>query len=175
MSYISLISVEIVLRKHELLKDILRSVSPLESHSSFIACLESQASFAAYSFPELALHKISLNNFKNTANEIIDGGFEYLDVVRKEALNKLHAPAVEISAPRSDSKAELIKKTQVLQQQLTQLREHNMHLTYVIREIQSRYQTLASLPTSVVRERHALDMDEIFSILAGLGIVLEHI
>ncbi|RMS29398.1 hypothetical protein ALP70_03169, partial [Pseudomonas savastanoi] len=72
-------------------------------------------------------------------------------------------------------KVELMKKTQALQQQLTQLREHNMHLTYVIREIQSRYQTLASLPPSVVKERHALDMNEIFSILAGLGVVLEYV
>ncbi|RMN11902.1 MULTISPECIES: hypothetical protein [Pseudomonas syringae group] len=50
-----------------------------------------------------------------------------------------------------------------------------MRLTYIIREIQSRYQTLASLPPTVIKERHALDISEIFAMLTGMGIVLESI
>lgn len=173
MSYISLISVEIVLRKHELLKEILDSRTCEELYLSFLPALRSQATFAAFSLPEIILHPISLNNLKNTANEIIDGGFNYFDAMRKNAVIKLLAPREALDAPRSDTKAELITQVRSLKRQLTQIREHNMRLTYMIREIQSRYQALASLPPTVIKERHALDIKEVFAMLAGMGIVLE--
>ncbi|MEE4130103.1 hypothetical protein V2I60_04740 [Pseudomonas viridiflava] len=175
MSYITLISVEIVLRKHELLKEILDSRVREERHLPFIPALQSQAKFAAFSLPEMILHSISLNNLKNTANKIIDGGFDYLDVMRKDALIKLCSPVKDVDAPRSDTKAELITQIRSLKRQLMQLQEHNMRLTYIIREVQSRYQTLASLPPNVIKERHALDISEVFAMLAGMGMVLESI
>ena len=173
MSAITLISVEIVLRKHELLKEILASSSRNERYLSYLPALQSQTTFAAFSLPEMILHPISLNNLKTTAREIIDGGFEYFDAMRKDAVIKLQTPADEMDVPRSDTKAELVDRTKSLKRQLTQLQEHNMRLTYIIREIQSRYQTIAFLPPSVIKERHALDMSEIFSMLVGMGIVLE--
>lgn len=175
MSYITLISVEIVLRKHELLKEILDSHVREERHLPFLTALQSQARFAALSLPEMILHSISLNNLKNTANKIIDGGFDYFDIMRKDALIKLRTPVANIDIPRSDTKAELITQIRSLKQQLIKLQEHNMRLTYIIREIQSRYQTLASLPPTVIKERHALDISEIFAMLTGMGIVLESI
>ncbi|NNB55725.1 hypothetical protein [Pseudomonas fragi] len=164
---------EIVLRKYELLKEISNSRSCKEFSLSFLPALRSQATFAAFSLPEMILHPISLNNLKNTANEIIDGGFDYFDAMRKNAVIKLLAPIEPLEPPRSDTKAELITQVRSLKRQLTQIREHNMRLTYIIREIQSRYQTLATLPPNVIKERHALDINEVFAMLAGMGIVLE--
>jgi hypothetical protein len=173
VSYVSLISVEIVLRKHELLKDILCSRLASAFHPAVSAGLKSQATFAAFCSPEIAIYPISLNNLKTTANQIIDGGFHYLDAMRKEALAQLDLREDIPPLPRADNKSELTTRVKSLKRQLVQLQEHNMRLTYIICEIQSRYQSIALIPPSAVKERHALDMNEIYSILSGLNIVLE--
>lgn len=167
---VSITSVEIVVRKMEFLKDLYRTRLTNED-GSILEGIKSQASFAAFEYPKLLLHRISLNNLKATADVALDGGFFAMDTLRKEIHSQLTAPEVVSPLPRSDSKAELLKGKSQLEQQIRILRENNMKLTYMIREVLDRYRTVAFAPPESIRARYATDATEIHSMLAGLGIL----
>lgn len=167
---ISITSVEIVARKMEFLKELYRT-GQTDKDGSIVEGVKSQASFAAFEYPKLLLHRISLNNLKATADVALDGGFFAMDSLRKEIHSQLTAPAEVSPLPRSDSKAELLKGKSQLEQQIRILRENNMKLTYMIREVLDRYRTVAFAPPDSIRARYATDATEIHSMLAGLGIL----
>lgn len=167
---VSITSVEIVVRKMEFLKELYRT-GLINKDESILEGIRSQASFAAFVYPSFLLHRISLNNLKATADVALDGGFFAMDSLRKEIHSQLTAPKEAGPLPRSDSKAELLKGKSSLEQQIRILRENNMKLTYMIREVLNRYRVVALAPPGSIRARYATDATEIHSMLAGLGII----
>ncbi|WP_248767678.1 hypothetical protein [Pseudomonas sp. MWU12-2345] len=168
---ISMVSVEIVIRKMEFLKELHKVDMPDAIEPVILEGIKSQASFAAFKHPKLLLHPISINHLKTTADIVLDGGFIGLDSLRKEVYRQLTATKEKESLPRSDSKGELLKTTAQLKRQISILRENNMNLTYVIREILDRYKSVAVAPPASIRARYATDASEIHSMLAGLGMI----
>ena len=161
-------SVESVTRKYEFLRQVIAE-GTLDIQPSLADGLLSQASFAALINADHSLNAISLNNLKNTAEEIIVGGFATLDSMRRQAHSILKPPAPLSVAPRSDSKAELIKQNAFLKRLIVTLQEDNMHLTYVIRDLHKKYRAISTIHPQSVKARYEQDTKEIHIILAGIG------
>lgn len=157
-----------VVKKFEFLQTLHASVTPTSVPARITQGLKSQLSFALLEDDEYQLSRLSLNTLKQVANLRIDGGFKRLENLRRavyEHLTQEQKPAL----PRSDLKSELKITVSAQTNQIVALKEHNMHLSYMLRDILKRYKSLASTPPSAIKARYEIDKEEIEAMLHGMS------
>jgi Skp family chaperone for outer membrane proteins len=127
------------------LKNLLEQIKkdPASKHSLSEEDLATQGALAKISLPELGIFPSSLNSLKSYAETYLDGGWEELDLARKEALIGIKDKSKKPSLSKSSKKyiAEALKRekeqTQHLLNEIARFAEQYAHLNEIC-QIHSR-------------------------------------
>lgn len=106
--------------------------SRLSNDNEFLSALNSQGSLARYSNVDHGIVGSSLNTMKRLANELVPGGFEGLDGLRKAAISTFVTEPLNETGPGRSSKAALLNKVSRLESSVEMLRGDLLLLTLAL-------------------------------------------
>lgn len=122
-----------------LLEEFVRSPSELLlDQSDFLTALSSQGALASYSDTERDISSSSINTQKRIANQILDGGYEYLDRLRTAAVRAVNEYNERQRHSNKITKVGLGKRVEELQANIATLGEDLLLLTMLFEKSMSQ-------------------------------------
>lgn len=134
-----------VLKTRDFLKEIIKEPKSFYEDKELLKQLKSQGGLAKFESQERNIEPCALNTFKTNADEVIGGGFNAIDDLRKNAVNALEAE-IKGKKSRKGSLSTHAGKQQRIDDQkdeIEALQRENMLLTALLRESRSKMKALA--------------------------------
>lgn len=134
-----------VLRTQDLLKEIISSPKHYKEDKALLKQLKSQGGLARLESGERNIKPCALNTFKANADEVIRGGFETIDKLRKNAVNAIEFEIKGNKTRKGNVATAIGQKNRINEQakEIEALQRENLILTALVREVRSKMKTLA--------------------------------
>ena len=135
-----------VIKTRDFLQEIIRSPKTFQEDIALVKQLKSQGGLAKFECSERNIEPCSLNTFKTNADEVIRGGFDAIDALRKNAVNALEFEIKGKKSRKGSLNTQAGQKNRIAEQkkEIEALQRENMLLTALLREARSKMKTLAS-------------------------------
>lgn len=117
-----------------LLKEIIDDPSILKDNSLFSA-LKDQKSFSSYQNNNLNIRSYSLNSHKAYANNILIGGYPYLDSLRKSCLTTFQTHIKSVKKASKVTLSSLTTNIHNIKKENDALKKHNLLLTALTNQL----------------------------------------
>ncbi|WP_342316313.1 hypothetical protein [Lysobacter sp. FW306-1B-D06B] len=151
----------------QLLNDLIKEPAAYVDDAKLLLALKSQGALAAFENPQRKIVPMSLNHQKKLAMDI-EGGFERIDGLRREARTVIAKCSKQSNEARKDSRAGLEARYAILRGEL-QVRNEDMltlHRAYMLRCKQARlYARRAGDATLALCDREQEEMDRLLSLM----------
>lgn len=125
-------NVSSVLALFELLQEVIQKPSIGLELDGFVQALKSQGALAKYSNETKKIIPSSLNTIKRIAEKSIDGGFDSLNKLRRNALDAIEAEASSLARPNPSSKAYLKERIAELRQLNEQMQQDLLLISMIL-------------------------------------------
>lgn len=164
-----------VLLLYQLLASICKSPVTFSGHPTLVLALKSQATTAALTIEiddpasntKYEVFPTSLNTLKAYANEFIIGGFRSLDLLRKQALDRINQSHQSQFRPEKRTKQGLALKVASLEADLQKTRQDNVRLLQAASEALNYLMLLKDTKDDSLRAKHHTDaVSTIYSIIS---------
>ncbi|MFA0178743.1 hypothetical protein AB4472_26900 [Vibrio lentus] len=140
-----------VLRTQGFLKEIIESPRRYKDDKALLKQLKqlkqlkSQGRLAKFESESLNIESCALNTFKNNADEVIRGGFEVIDQLRKNAVNAIEFEITGNKTRKGNVATAIGQKYRIKEQakEIEALQRENLILTALVREARSKMKTIA--------------------------------
>ncbi|WP_299137301.1 hypothetical protein [uncultured Vibrio sp.] len=134
-----------VLKTKDFLKEIISSPKTFRDGSELLKQLKSQGGLAKFRCQERNIEPCALNTFKANADEVIGGGFDEIDKLRKNAVNAIEFETKSKKSRKGSLTTHAGQKKRISDQkkEIEALQRENMLLTALLRESRSKMKTLA--------------------------------
>lgn len=135
-----------VLRTQDFLKEIIDSPKQYKGDTALLKQLKSQGGLARFESEELNIEPCALNTFKNNADEVIRGGFETIDQLRKNAVNAIEFETTGNKTRKGNVATAIGQKNRIKEQakEIEALQRENLILTALVHEARSKMKTIAA-------------------------------
>ncbi|MCZ4293189.1 hypothetical protein [Vibrio sinaloensis] len=135
-----------VLKTQDFLKDIIRSPKRFKDDKALLKQLKSQGGLAKFESKERNIEQCALNTFKAHADEVIRGGFEKVDQLRKSAVSAIEFEINGKKTRKGNVDTRIGQKNRIAEQkkEIAVLQRDNLMLTALIREARSKMKTIAA-------------------------------
>ncbi|MEZ9517118.1 hypothetical protein AB4359_10475 [Vibrio splendidus] len=134
-----------VLKTRDFLKEIIKAPKSFCEDKALLKQLKSQGGLAKFESQERNIEPCALNTFKANADEVIGGGFNEIDDLRKKAVNALEFEIKGNKSRKGTITTHAGKQQRIDEQkkEIEALQRENMLLTALLRELRSKMKTLA--------------------------------
>ncbi|MFV8456445.1 hypothetical protein ACNO5M_15240 [Vibrio owensii] len=135
-----------VLRTQDFLKEIIRSPKQYKEDKTLLKQLKSQGGLARFESEERDIKSCALNTFKAHADQVIRGGFEKIDQLRKNAVNAIEFEIKGKKTRKGNVMTAIGQKNRIKAQEMEieALQRENLILTALVREARSTMKTIAA-------------------------------
>lgn len=133
------------LKTRGFLKEIIGSPKSFKEDKELLKQLKSQGGLAKFESQERNIEPCALNTFKSYADEVISGGFDEIDKLRRSAVNALEFEIKGKKSRKGSLTTQAGQKNRISEQkkEIEALQRENMLLTALLREARSKMKTLA--------------------------------
>lgn len=144
-----------VIELRNLLRNVCQSPDSYINDSELRGSLKSQGALAKHSCSDLLIVPTSINTLKRISDEYVEGGFETLDALRKNAMERIESAEQKFKSSNKRTRAGLAQRASELEQKIDILEKVNFvliqSLSHVIKDINS----VAGIDDIKVREIRA--------------------
>lgn len=130
------------------------------------AALKSQGALAKFGAAESGITSSSLNTVKRIANDVLDGGFDSLDRLRRAALDALTRASAKTTRSNKVDKAGLTLRTEELEGDNQSLRQDLLLLTFVLEKALRQAQNYAAKGDSASQSLCSREQRELLDMLS---------
>jgi hypothetical protein len=133
-----------VLKTRDFLKEIISKPKSFSEDKALLKQLKSQGGLAKLESKERNIEPCALNTFKTNADEVIGGGFNEIDDLRKNTVNALEFEIKDKKSRKGSTSTHAGKQQRIDDQkeEIEALQRENMLLTALLRESRSKMKTL---------------------------------
>ncbi|AZS27223.1 hypothetical protein ND920_15985 [Vibrio ordalii] len=134
-----------VLKTRDFLKEIIKAPKSFYEDKTLLKQLKSQGGLAKFESQERNIERCALNTFKANADEVIGGGFNEIDDLRKNAVIALEFEIKGNKSRKGSITTHAGKQQRIVEQkkEIDALQRENMLLTALLRESRSKIKALA--------------------------------
>ncbi|WP_064626247.1 hypothetical protein [Vibrio anguillarum] len=134
------------LKTRDFLKEIIKSPKSFCEDNELLKQLKSQGGLAKFESLERNIEPCALNTFKANADEVIGGGFNEIDELRKDAVSTLEFEFRGKKSRKGSITTHAGKQQRIDEQkkEIEALQRENILLTALLRESRSKMKTLAT-------------------------------
>ena len=134
-----------VIKTKDFLKIIINSPKDFKEDDALLKQLKSQGGLAKFECQERNIEPCALNTFKANADEVISGGFDEIDKLRKNAVNAIEYEIKGKKSRKGSLTTQIGQKNRIKEQEkeIEVLQRENAMLTALLREARSKMKTLA--------------------------------
>nr|WP_248391351.1 hypothetical protein [Vibrio cyclitrophicus] len=134
-----------VLRTRDFLREIISIPKSFCENSDLLRQLKSQGGLAKFESKERSIEPCALNTFKTNADEVIGGGFNEIDDLRKNAVNALEFEIKGKKSRKGNTTTHTGKQQRINEQkkEIEALQRENILLIALLRESRSKMKAMA--------------------------------
>lgn len=134
-----------IIKTKDFLQEIIRSPKAFQEDGTLIKQLKSQGGLAKFECSERSIEPCSLNTFKTSADEVLGGGFDEIDALRKNAVNALTFEIKGAQSRKGNLATPVDRKKRIAEQkkEIEALQRENMLLTALLHEARLSMKSLA--------------------------------
>lgn len=150
-------SINSIISLRNLLRNICEGPGAFSDDKLLRSALKSQGGLAKYTNAALGISPTSINTLKRVSAEVLDGGFNALDELRKGALSRLDDLALKSTSSNKRNRAGLAKRVNELEATLLLLEQSNFFLSQVVTEAIGEIKSVANVDDKTARTRRSKD------------------
>lgn len=150
-------SINSIISLRNLLRNICEGPEAFSDDKLLRSALKSQGGLAKYTNAALGISPTSINTLKRVSAEVLDGGFNALDELRKGALSRLDDLALKSTSSNKRNRAGLAKRVNELEATLLLLEQSNFFLSQVVTEAIGEIKSVANVDDKTARTRRSKD------------------
>ncbi|MFS2262241.1 hypothetical protein [Vibrio vulnificus] len=134
-----------VIKTSDFLKEIISSPKDFKEDEVLLKQLKSQGGLAKFECQERNIEPCALNTFKANADEVISGGFDEINKLRRNAVNAIENEIKGKKSRKGSLTTQIGQKNRIKDQkkEIEALQRENILLTALLREARSKMKTLA--------------------------------
>ncbi|MEZ9949966.1 hypothetical protein BCV02_01235 [Vibrio breoganii] len=135
-----------VIRSRDYLLEIIGSPKSFKDDKDLLKQLKSQGGLAKLESQERNIEPCALNTLKTNADEVIRGGFEKLDELRKNAVNAIEFEIKGKKTRKGNTATKIGQSNRISEQEkeIKALQDKNFKLSVLISQMHSQLKTIAS-------------------------------
>ena len=145
----------------DFLQEVIRNPKDWQANQELIEALKAQGKLAKWDDQTRGINAVSLNTLKTAAEELLEGGYNALDQLRKSALASIEAHKEKGKAGNTQTKTGLQKKLKTQDRHIQLLEQQNMMLVYLLSELKAKAIKYASAGPTITQVLCKREMTEI--------------
>ncbi|KOE85767.1 hypothetical protein ACX03_12935 [Vibrio parahaemolyticus] len=135
-----------ILKTRDFLKEIIKEPKSFYEDEALLKKLKSQGGLAKFESQERGIAPCALNTFKANADDVIGGGFNEIDNLRKNAVNAIESEIQGKKSRKGNTRTHAGKQQRIDEQKkiIEALQRENMLLTAFVCEARSKMKAMAT-------------------------------
>lgn len=147
-----------IIALRDFLRDVCEKPEAYKADQPLRKALQSQGGLANYANAELGICATSINTLKRGSADVIDGGFQALDNLRKGALERIEDVEQRTDKSNKRTRSGLAKRVSELEEETIILEQTNYFLVQAITEAISDVKSVANVGDQLARTQRSQEV-----------------